>query len=104
MNEQTCFRLCLFLQKQFKAHLCCALFQSSLFIFPHGRKEKRKAAAFPKTHKRGVNNKKTVGVEGEDEWRVVGEEILSFPAHNVLVSMTGQLQICFYLIVALCVW
>lgn len=95
------FWLCLFLQKQFKAHFCCVLFQSSLFLFPHGRKEKRKAAAFPEPHKRGVKKqrgkRKTVGVEGEDEWRVAGEQILSFPAHNGLVSMTGQLQICFIL-------
>lgn len=74
-------------------------FNPRLFFSSHGRKEKRKAAAFPKTHKEGV--KKTQGEKEKRGWRwvesVVGEEILSFPVHNGLVSMTGQLQICFIL-------
>lgn len=76
------------------------LFQSLLFLFPYGRKEKRIAAAFPQPHKRGMKKaerKKCSCVEGEDEWRVAGLEILSFPVHKRLVSMTGQLQICFIL-------
>lgn len=68
-------------------------------FFSHmGGRKKEKQLPFPRHTKEGWITKKTVGVEGEDEWRVVGEEILSFPAHNVLVSMTGQLQICFILL------
>ncbi len=62
-----------------------------------GGKRKEKQLPFPSHTKEGWKNRKTAFVEGEDEWRVAGEEILSFPAHNGLVSMTGQLQICFIL-------
>jgi len=101
MNRQT-LGFVSFLQKQFKAHFCCVLFQFSLFLFPHGTKGKKTSSCLSQaTQKRGEKQRgkrKTVGVEGDGEWRVAGEEILSFPAHNGLVSMTGQLQICFILL------